>query len=301
MKHWIEAARLRTLPLSISGIIVGTFLAADKGFINVKITVLALLTTVGFQVLSNFANDYGDGIKGTDNDDRIGPKRTIQSGKITPKQMLNAMKITALLTLVIAVLLIYSAFGKENFVLSITFFVLGIASIVAAIKYTVGSKAYGYIGLGDLFVLLFFGWLSVAGSYFLYTKELDWYIFLPATSIGFLSIGVLNLNNMRDYESDKKVGKNTLIVKVGYKFGKIYHSILLLSAIYLSLLYTFIFFNSPYQILFLIALIPLGKHFLVVAKNKNPKDLDGELKKLALSTFLFALLFGIGLILEFFL
>jgi 1,4-dihydroxy-2-naphthoate octaprenyltransferase len=297
MRHWIEAARLRTLPLSLSGIIVGTFLAAAEGFVNLKITLLALLTTVGFQVLSNFANDYGDGVKGTDNEDRIGPKRTIQSGKITPKQMLNAMKITALVTLLVAVLLIYIAFGKENFILSITFFLLGIASIVAAIKYTVGNKAYGYSGLGDLFVLLFFGWLSVVGSYFLYTKVLNWYVFLPATSIGFLSMGVLNLNNLRDFESDKKVGKNTLVVKMGYKFGKIYHSVLLLSAICLSLFYTIIFFNSFLQLVFLMALVPLGKHFIAVVKNNNPKELDGELKKLALSTFLFAILFGLGLLL----
>ncbi|MDO9261274.1 MAG: 1,4-dihydroxy-2-naphthoate octaprenyltransferase, partial [Flavobacteriaceae bacterium] len=262
-----------------------------------KITFLALLTTVGFQVLSNFANDYGDGVKGTDNEDRIGPKRTIQSGKITPNQMMKAMIITALITLMMAILLIYTAFGSENFGLSITFFLLGIASIIAAIKYTVGSKAYGYIGLGDLFVLLFFGWLSVVGSYFLYTKELDWSIFLPATSIGFLSMGVLNLNNMRDVESDKKAGKNTLIVKMGIKLGKIYHSVLLLSAIFWILLYTLIYFNSAFQLLFLISLIPLGKHFMRVINNNNPKDLDSELKKLALSTFLLAVLFGIGLIL----
>lgn len=297
MKHWIEAARLRTLPLSISGIIVGTFIAAAEGFVNFKITILALLTTVGFQVLSNFANDYGDGIKGTDNEDRIGPKRTIQSGKITPKQMLNAMKITAIATLLVAILLIYVAFGKENFILSITFFLLGIASIVAAIKYTVGNKAYGYIGLGDLFVLLFFGWLSVVGSYFLYTNTLSWFVFLPATSIGFLSMGVLNLNNLRDFESDRKAGKNTLVVKMGYKFGKIYHSILLQSAVYLCLLYSIIFFESLFQLLFLFSIVPIGKHFIVVVKNNNPKDLDGELKKLALSTFLFAILFGIGLLL----
>ncbi|MDH3381070.1 MAG: 1,4-dihydroxy-2-naphthoate polyprenyltransferase [Flavobacteriaceae bacterium] len=297
MKHWIEAARLRTLPLSLSGIIVGTFLAVADGYVDLRITLLALLTTVGFQVLSNFANDYGDGVKGTDNEDRIGPKRTIQSGKITPKQMLNAMKITALVTLLVAVLLIYIAFGKENFVLSTIFFLLGIASIVAAIKYTVGSKAYGYSGLGDLFVLLFFGWLSVVGSYFLYTKELNWFVFLPATSIGFLSVGVLNLNNLRDFESDKKAGKNTLVVKMGYKFGKIYHSVLLLSAVFLSVLYTLIYFKTSFQLVFLIALVPLGKHFITVVKNNNPKELDGELKKLALSTFLFAILFGLGLLL----
>lgn len=297
MKHWIEAARLRTLPLSISGIIVGTFLAADKGFINLKITFLALLTTIGFQVLSNFANDYGDGVKGTDNQDRIGPKRSIQSGRITPQQMIKAIKLTAFMTLVVAVLLIFIAFGKEHFLFSITFFLLGIASIIAAIKYTVGSNAYGYLGLGDLFVLLFFGWLGVAGSYFLYAKAIDWSVFLPATSVGLLSVGVLNLNNMRDYESDKKAGKNTLIVKIGIKTGKIYHTALLFLAILLSLCYISIHFNSIFQLLFLISLIPLGKHFFIVLKNNNPKDLDGELKKLALSTFLFSILFGIGLVL----
>ncbi len=297
MQYWIEAARLRTLPLSVSGIIMGTFLAAENGFVNLNITVLALLTTIGFQVLSNFANDYGDGIKGTDNEDRVGPQRAVQSGKISPKQMLNAMIITASITMIVAVSLIYVSFGSDNFILSVTFFLLGIASIIAAIKYTVGGNAYGYIGLGDLFVLLFFGWLSVVGSYFLYTKELDWYIFLPATSIGFLSMGVLNLNNMRDFESDKKAGKNTLIVKMGVKFGKIYHTVLLLFSVYLTLLYTLIFFKSPYQILFLIVLIPLGKHFLVVIKNEIPKELDPELKKLAITAFLFALLFGIGLVL----
>ncbi len=297
MKHWIEAARLRTLPLSVSGIIMGTFLAAEKGFVNITITVLALLTTVGFQVLSNFANDYGDGVKGTDNADRIGPKRTIQSGKISPKRMLNAMVITSVITAVVAVVLIYVAFGSENFVFSLTFFLLGIASIVAAIKYTVGSKAYGYSGLGDVFVLLFFGWLGVVGSYFLYTKELDWLVFLPATSIGFLSVGVLNLNNMRDVESDKKAKKNTLIVKASLSFGKIYHAILLLSAIYLSLLYTQLNYMTPFQLIFLIVAFPLGIHLWEVIKNNNPAELDPELKKLAISTFIFAVLFGLGLVL----
>lgn len=297
MKHWIEAARLRTLPLSISGIIMGTFLAADKGFVDLKITVLALLTTVGFQVLSNFANDYGDGVKGTDNDDRIGPKRTIQSGKISPKQMLKAMIITSLLTILVAIVLIYVSFGSQNFIFSITFFLLGIVSIIAAIKYTVGSKAYGYSGLGDLFVLLFFGWLGVVGSYFLYTKELDWMVFLPATTIGLLSVGVLNLNNMRDVESDKKSAKRTLIVKMGIRFGKIYQVLLISSALILSLTFTLQNFKSVYQLVFLFVAIPLGVHLMRVLKNNTPRELDPELKKLAISTFIFSVLFGLGLVL----
>ncbi|AOW20243.1 1,4-dihydroxy-2-naphthoate polyprenyltransferase [Urechidicola croceus] len=297
IKHYIQAARLRTLPLSISGIIVGSTLAHSQGLFDWKIFFLAILTTIGFQVLSNFANDYGDGVKGTDNEDRIGPKRALQSGVISPKQMLNAMKITGVITLIIALLLIYFSFGKENFGYSVLFFFLGISSIVAAIKYTVGKNAYGYSGLGDVFVFLFFGLLSVCGSYFLFTKQLNFTIFLPAASIGLLSAGVLNLNNMRDRESDAKVGKNTLVVKIGDEFAKYYHYYLIISAFLLALLYVMIHYKSYIQFLFLIAFIPIFKHLYVVSKNMNPKKLDPELKKLALSTFLFAILLGLGTIL----
>lgn len=295
-KSWIKAARLRTLPLSISGIIVGTFLALSNGYFNPLILILAILTTVGFQIISNFANDYGDGVKGTDNENRIGPQRTLQSGEITPVQMLNAIKITSIITLIIALLLIYFSFGKENILYSILFFFLGVVSIAAALKYTMGNKAYGYYGFGDVFVFLFFGILSVCGSYFLYAQNLDYTIFLPAFSIGLLSAGVLNLNNMRDRESDQKSGKNTLVVKIGEEFAKYYHYYLLFSALIFSFIYTMIHFKSVWQLLFLIAFIPIFNHIFTVYNNKDPKELDPELKKLALSTFLFAILFGLGLV-----
>ena len=298
IKHYIKAARLRTLPLSISGIVLGSFIAASQDYFNWLICILALLTTVGFQVISNFANDYGDGIKGTDNEDRIGPTRAIQSGAISPKQMLTAIKISIILTLIIAISLIYISFGKDDFLNIIIFFILGIASVVAAVKYTMGKKAYGYSGFGDLFVFLFFGLLSVCGSYYLYTKQLDITIFLPAFTVGFLSIGVLNLNNMRDRESDIKSGKNTLVVKIGSEFAKYYHYYLLIASFLLALLYVVIHYRSPYQFLFLIVYIPITKHFVVVFKNKIPKLLDAELKKLAISTFLFSILFGLGLLLS---
>jgi 1,4-dihydroxy-2-naphthoate octaprenyltransferase len=293
-KIYVKAARLRTLPLSVSGIIVGSFLAASHGYFNWIICVLALLTTVGFQIISNFANDYGDGVKGTDNTHRIGPKRTIQSGEISPEQLLKTIKITSFLTLLTAILLIYIAFEKDDFVNLLMFFVLGIASIAAAIKYTMGKKAYGYSGFGDFFVFLFFGLLSVCGSYYLFSKQLDLSIFLPACSIGFLSIGVLNLNNMRDSVSDAKSGKNTIVVKIGVKLAKYYHYYLLIGSFLFALLYTLFYYKSWHQLLFLLAYIPIGKHFLVVYRNKRPILLDPELKKLALSTFLFALLFGLG-------
>ncbi|MHB1195886.1 MAG: 1,4-dihydroxy-2-naphthoate polyprenyltransferase [Lutibacter sp.] len=293
-KIYVKAARLRTLPLSVSGIIVGSFLAASHGYFNWVICSLALLTTVGFQIISNFANDYGDGVKGTDNEDRIGPKRVIQSGEISPEQLLKTIKITSALTLLVAILLIYIAFGKDDFVNLLVFFVLGIASIAAAVKYTVGNKAYGYSGFGDFFVFLFFGLLSVCGSYYLFTKQLDFTIFMPAFSIGFLSIGVLNLNNMRDSVSDAKSGKNTIVVKIGVEFAKYYHYYLLIASFLFAAAYSFIYYKSWHQFLFLFAYIPIGKHFLVVFRNKRPVLLDPELKKLALSTFLFALLFGLG-------
>ena len=304
VKSYIKAARLRTLPLSISGIILGSYLGNE--FVNsllehtIRTSIwessifwLAIFTTVGFQVLSNYANDYGDGIKGSDKN-RTGEARMVSSGAITPKQMKTAMISTTIITLLIALLLIYVAFGSENFGYSILFFGLGIASIAAAIKYTVGNSAYGYSGFGDIFVFLFFGLLSVVGSYFLYTKMINFEIFLPAFSIGLLSTAVLNLNNLRDREQDKTNNKNTLVVKLGVVRAKKYHYFLIIGALIAALIYTFLNFSSIYEFVFLVAFIPLVKNMITVSRNNTPAELDGELKKVALSTFLFAILFGIG-------
>ncbi|MFK5982727.1 MAG: 1,4-dihydroxy-2-naphthoate octaprenyltransferase [Flavobacteriaceae bacterium] len=292
MNVWISAARLRTLPLSISGIIVGSSLGTENSILQSSIFWLAILTTIGFQVLSNFANDYGDGVKGTD-DNREGEKRLVASGIISPKQMKNAMLITALITLAIALLLIYQSFGKEDFLNSLLFFGLGIASIIAAIKYTIGKNAYGYSGFGDLFVFLFFGLLSVLGSYYLFTHQLHWDLLLPASTIGLLSMAVLNLNNMRDIENDAKNNKNTLVVYLGSEKSKIYHYFIIITAIALSISYALINYNSPKQFIFLIAFLPLLLNLKTVYNNKTPKLLDGELKKVALSTFAFSILFGL--------
>ncbi|SOS49337.1 1,4-dihydroxy-2-naphthoate octaprenyltransferase [Tenacibaculum dicentrarchi] len=305
IKNYIKAARLRTLPLSVSGIIVGSFLANFSTYTNDNfpnseknylIFILAILTTIGFQVLSNFANDYGDGIKGTD-DNREGEARMVSSGAITPKQMKMAMIITGVITLIIALLLIYVSFGKDNFLFSVIFFGLGVSSIVAAIKYTVGKSAYGYSGFGDVFVFLFFGLLAVVGTYFLYTKQLNITIFLPAITVGLLSTAVLNLNNMRDRVNDAKVGKNTLVVKLGASLSKYYHYYLIIASFLFANLYVVINFKSPLQFLFILAYLPIIKHLFFVYKNKEEPLLDGELKKVALSTFFFAILFGLGNIL----
>lgn len=296
MKHWVEAARVRTLPLSVSGIIVGSFYAMSQGMFNWNIVIFALLTTLGLQILSNFANDYGDGVKGTDNDDRVGPKRAIQSGVISPAEMKRAIVITSLITLLFAVLLIYFAFKGKYLVFSLIFLVLGILAISSAIRYTVGKSAYGYRGYGDVFVFVFFGMVSTFGVYFMFSKTLDLLLLLPATSIGFLSVGVLNLNNMRDEESDRKAGKNTIVVKNGGAWAKKYHFFLVISAMILVLIFAFLNDFHFDQYIFVVAYFPMISHLITVYKNKTPRLLDPELKKLAISTFLLAVLLALCLI-----
>ena len=291
IKAWIQAARLRTLPLSLSGIIAGSALATKQGFFELNIFILALLTTIGFQVTSNFANDYGDGVKGTDNDDRIGPARALQSGLISREKLKRGIIVSIVITMVIALVLIYSAFGKENILFALLFFVLGILSIWAAIKYTVGDNAYGYRGLGDLFVFLFFGLLGVLGCMFLYTKMWDWPSVLPAISIGLLCVAVLNLNNLRDVVSDKKSGKMTVVVKMGFENGKKYQFLLIVISL-ISFLGYIAIEELPWKASsFMLAYVPLLVHVRKVMLTTDPGKLDGELKKVALSTFLLAILF----------
>lgn len=296
MKHWIQAARLRTLPLSVSGIIVGSVYAMSQSIFNWKIVIFAFTTTLGFQVLSNFANDYGDGIKGTDNEDRVGPKRAIQSGVISPKSMKNAMVLTSILTLFSAIVLIYFSFKGRYFIYSMIFLILGIVAIASAIRYTVGTRAYGYRGLGDLFVFVFFGLVSTIGIYFMFAKRIDWLLFLPAIAIGFLSVGVLNLNNMRDEASDRKSNKNTIVVKIGAAKAKKYHYFLIVSAMVLVLIFAILTDYRLDQYLFLLAYIPLTKHLITVYKNADARALDPELKKLALSTFALSILLALCMV-----
>lgn len=308
MKHWIEAARLRTLPLSVSGILVGSLYALNNPTNEVltptqvfdwKIFILAILTTIGFQVLSNFANDYGDGVKGTDNADRVGPERAIQSGAITPQAMKKAMVITTMVTLLCAVLLILVAFKGKYIGYSLLFLFLGIIAIASAIKYTVGNSAYGYKGYGDIFVFVFFGLVSTLGVNFLYSKQFDWQLVLPACAIGMLSTGVLNLNNMRDEISDRKAGKNTLVVKMGGEKAKWYHYFLIVGAMVLVLLFAIIYDGVGFrmdQYAFLVAYFPLIGHLRTVYGCTDNRRLDPQLKKLAISTFLLSLILAMVLI-----
>ena len=300
MTDWIKAARLRTLPLSLSGIIMGAFIAkwrlyGEGGIWDWKILALALLVTLLYQILSNYANDYGDGVKGTDAN-RIGEQRLVAAGIITAAQMKKAVILFSVLSFFSALALIYISFGKENFLYAIVFTVLGIASIAAAIKYTVGKNAYGYSGLGDLFVFIFFGLVSVVGSNFLYTKSLDWVVWLPATAIGFLSIAVLNLNNMRDIHNDKAAGKNTLVVKLGFQKAKNYHFFLIFGASILFIIAEVIMNILPVHGVFCAVLFI--KHLLFVKNTTEveSRNLDSQLKIVALGTFLISILFLLSII-----
>jgi 1,4-dihydroxy-2-naphthoate octaprenyltransferase len=286
---WLEAFRLRTLPLSLAGIIVGSGYAYYTNHWDTTIFVFAMITTVLFQILSNLANDLGDSLKGTDNEQRVGPMRAVQSGQITKKQMKIAVTITSILSFSSAAILI--KLGSKNlsneFILF--YFVLALLCILAAITYTIGKKAYGYLGLGDLMVLFFFGFVSVLGVYPLYAKSIDFILILPAFSIGLLSTAVLNLNNMRDIENDRASNKNTLVVKIGSKNAKTYHSLLIIAAFWSQ--FSFILLTE--KLILLISLIPfvlLFFHLKTVRNNQEPRLLDPELKKVALSTFFMAIL-----------
>lgn len=296
-KAWIHAFRLRTLPLSLSSILMGCFLATLSHHFSMMIAILAIVTTVFLQVLSNLANDYGDALKGTDNENRIGPERAIQSGVISTKEMKLGIIVFSILSLISGIALIYLGLKDFNFIYILFFFLLGLGAIAAAIKYTVGKNPYGYAGLGDVFVFLFFGIVGVLGTYFLHTHSFHPILLLPATSIGLLSASVLNMNNMRDITNDKNSNKNTLVVKLGIEKSKVYHTILIIGAM-TSLLLFFVFTNAGLQ--FYLCFLPLPIFILNLKKVwtfKDNKELDPELKKLALSTFLVTLLFGIALIL----
>ena len=286
--------RLRTLPLSLSGIILGSAAAFHNSYWDTLVFMLAMGTTISFQVLSNFANDLGDSQKGTDNSYRIGPMRSVQSGEISKSTMKKAVILTSVISFILAGLLIY--FASKNMSISTIWFyiVLSILSVFAAISYTVGKKAYGYHGLGDLMVLFFFGGVSVLGVYSLYAPEFLPENILLAVFVGLLSVAVLNLNNMRDYINDKASGKNTLVVKMGPNMAKIYHSFLILFGLGALIMY---FLNTSNNDLFF-SLFPalfLMLHLKKVLATKKAKEFDPELKKVALLTFSISVLIAIGL------
>lgn len=292
MNPWLSAIRLRTLPLALSSIGMGGFLAAASGQFNWVIFLLCCLTTIFLQILSNLANDYGDSINGADHAGRKGPKRAVQSGAISLGQMKVAVVATGILSFLsgISLLIVSLSWNWNEF---FVFLGLGVLCIMAAIAYTVGKKPYGYAGLGDISVLIFFGLVGVMGSVYLMTKSFDWQQMLPAISCGLFSVAVLNINNIRDIESDKSAGKYSVPVRIGKRNAAIYHGFLLVGGMLSSILYVTLNFNSLWQLLFLLT-FPILIKIIYAVSNEPSEKLDPWLKRMALTTLLFVILFGVG-------
>lgn len=288
-KAWISAMRLRTLPLSLSGVIVGAGMAAKVGQFDAYIFALIVFATLGLQILSNLANDYGDGVRGTDNETRIGPNRALQTGDISPKLMLKGIIVCGSITAVSILALIYLACYPEYFKLSILYIFLGIAALVAAIEYTMGPNPYGYKAFGDVMVFIFFGVVSVMGSYVLFVKSLSVDLLAPAIVIGFLSVSVLNLNNIRDMESDRLSRKRTIALVLGFRGAKRYHSLLGLGAL-IAVIFFLLSFEShwPY-VINLLTFFPLILHYTAVWRFETAEKFDPQLKIVALCTFALAI------------
>ncbi|MBD2757815.1 1,4-dihydroxy-2-naphthoate polyprenyltransferase [Spirosoma validum] len=302
MKSWIAAARPRTLPLSLASIILGSFLAyADHQF-SWSVTWLAVLTTVFLQILSNFANDYGDAISGKDTELRVGPRRAVATGDITKEAMLRAIIITSILSFISGLSLLTVAFynsGGTAFRPKLFWFflVVGLLSIAAAIGYTNGKRPYGYAGFGDIAVLIFFGWVGVLGTYFLHTLSFDPVLLLPATSVGLFATGVLNVNNIRDIETDTMTGKKSIPARLGLLLAIRYHWGLLLTGMFCAVAYSFLTGASWFSYLYVLAFPLFFLNGRAVATHKQPAELNARLGQLALTTLLFVVLFGLGQVL----
>lgn len=296
-KSWIAAARPRTLPLALASIILGSFLAFANHHFNWQIAVLAILTTIFLQILSNFANDYGDAVSGKDTELRVGPRRAVATGDITKEAMLRGIILMSVLALVCGVGLLTVAFYDAGPKIFWFFFVLGLLSIAAAIGYTNGKRPYGYAGFGDIAVLIFFGWVGVLGTYFLYTLSFSPLLFLPATSVGLFATGVLNVNNIRDIETDTMTGKRSIPARLGLPLAIRYHWGLLITGMACAVAYSFLTDAPAIGYLYVLAFPLFILNGRAIATHKRPAELNARLGQLALTTLLFVILFGLGQVL----
>lgn len=291
---WLHAARPRTLPLALACILMGTGLAIAGGAFDWLVALFCVLTAILLQILSNLANDYGDSLHGADHVARQGPARAVQSGQVTPEAMRRAILVAALLSAASGLLLLWFAFGREAFTFTLLFILLGGAAIAAAITYTAGRLPYGYVGFGDLAVLIFFGWVGVLGSYFVQTGRLSWLLFLPATACGLLAVAVLNVNNIRDLDSDRQAGKQSIPVRLGLRRARQYHWLLLALAVVCATAYVLLTYASPWQFLYLLAVPLLARNGLAIARTEALPTLNPWLKQMSLAALAFAVLFGLG-------
>lgn len=293
---WLDSLRPKTLPLALASIVTGSAIAGWQSSFKPGVALLALLTAALLQILSNLANDYGDAVKGSDTDTRIGPLRGIQTGAISLTELRNALIVTVLLTIVSGISLV--ALACEKPVDIVVFLVLGLMAILAAITYTVGNRPYGYIGLGDISVLIFFGWLSVAGSYVLQTGHFDSIVMLPATACGLLATAVLNINNLRDIDNDRLSGKNTLAVRLGAQKARHYHMLLLMAAPLCLGLFALIYLQSLAGWLFILSLPLLVKQGRYVLRETTAFSMRPMLEKTVKCALLTNILFAAGVILS---
>ncbi|ENJ6565610.1 1,4-dihydroxy-2-naphthoate polyprenyltransferase [Proteus mirabilis] len=293
---WLESLRPKTLPLGLIAIVTGSALAYWTGHFELPIALLAILTAGTLQILSNLANDYGDAVKGTDTEERLGPLRGMQKGVITPAQMKKALIINVIISCISGIALIIVACKKPED--AIGFLVMGLLAIVAAITYTVGKRPYGYMGLGDISVLIFFGWLSVIGTYYLQANAFNIVTLLPATACGLLSVAVLNINNMRDLENDIQAGKNTLAVRLGASGSRIYHTCVIAIAIICLIVFTLIYMHHWTAWLFLLAVPMLLLHIKRVNADLSGEAMRPLLEHMVKAALLTNILFSLGLVLE---
>jgi 1,4-dihydroxy-2-naphthoate octaprenyltransferase len=293
MKLWWEAFRPKTLPLALACIFMGLFLAATVTPLNWPVAILTIITATLLQILSNLANDYGDAIHGAD-DQRIGPQRMVQAGLITKAEMKRAIIICALLAMVCGLAMVLYLFGLQNSVPVLAFIALGAGAVWAAIAYTASKNPYGYMGLGDLFVLTFFGWVGTLGTYYLQTLVIDWAVFLPATSVGLCAVAVLNINNIRDITTDAAAGKRTIPVRIGRKNAQIYQWLLILAALALATGYVIITYSSPWQFLYLLSIPLLIRSVVAVWRSATSPQIAPQLKHMSQATLIFVMTFGIG-------
>ena len=288
--------RLRTLPLSLAGVVLGVFLACAGHSVSPWVIILIMLTTVSLQILSNLSNELGDYLSGTDGGSREGPLYSLAEGKISVEDFKRLIVLFVFLCCFFGSAMILTAFGKLFCAKGLALVVLGACAVWAATHYTLGKRPYGYRGLGDIFVFIFFGLVSVMGGYFVVAGTLDsWTVILPATTIGCFSVGVLNTNNIRDMESDADT-RVTIPLKIGERKAKIYQTALITIGWLTMFIFTAITFKSVWNLLYLLTL-PLFIAHVAGVWRYHGSALDKYLPMLVISSFVFSILAGVGYLL----